>query len=428
MTTSNQLDLFGDEPAHPTAKNLRIVRQSRNALSKEQGSFNKLLSEVQRLQNKLAAWREFEQKQQQRVGAELVPLVEAVRQARAKFIKSCAEILEGRHGGDVPKKAERRHLTALVLEVCETYFAEPGVPDPEVIATFDAYSPVSHAEHQRMAETEFRDEARDLFGIDIPEDVDFDDVDEFLASAFASSADENQDEFAAEPKKSRKQKRSRRVRDGSDTLIEAVSVDPKRPLRDVYRKLASALHPDRGIDEADRNRRNELMQRVNAAYEGVDLLALLELQLEIQQIDEDHVASIPESVLLQYNQVLRDRVARLKGEISAVTDQFRMVMRAYSRSVTPAVVERDFEGALVEIRDDVDQLEEWASALRQTAYRKAWLKEWAQEKQADERRQRYIDPAVFFDDELADAMSVFFEPPGQSRGRTARGKRKRQTR
>ena len=427
MTSPTQADLFGDEPPPPTAKNLRIVRQSRKALSKAQASFNKLLSEVQRLQNKLTAWQEFDQKQQQRVGSELIPLVEAVRQARGKLIKSCAEILEGKHGGDLPKKAERRQLTALVLEVCETYFAEPGQPEPEVIAIFDAYSPVSHAEYQRVEEEELREDARNLFGVEIPEDIDFDNLEEFMASAFASLADQDEDEFEAEPKRSRKQKRSRQAKEDASAVKEAVSVDPKRPLRDVYRKLASALHPDRGIDEEDRNRRHELMARVNAAYEGVDLLALLELQLEIQQIDEDHVATIPETQLHQYNQVLRGRVARLKDEISAITDQFRMVMREHSRSMTPAAVERDFAGTLIEIRGNVDQLQEWASALRQTAYRKAWLKDWAQEKQEEERRQRYLDPAVFFDEELSDAMSTYFGPPAQSRGKSARGKRKRKT-
>jgi len=425
MTSPIQADLFGDEPPPPTVKDLRIVRQSRKALSKAQASFNKLLLEVQRLQNKLTAWQEFDQKQQQRVGSELIPLVEAVRQARGKLIKSCAEILEGKHGGDVPKKAERRQLTALVLEVCEICFAEPGQPDPEVIAIFDAYSPVSHAEYQRVEEEEIREDARNLFGVEISEDIDFDNLDEFMASAFASRAD--QDEFEAEPKRSRKQNRSRQAKEDASALKEAASADPKRPLRDVYRKLASALHPDRGIDEEDRNRRHDLMARVNAAYEGVDLLALLELQLEIQQIDEDHVATIPETQLQQYNQVLRGRVVRLKHEISAITDHFHTVMREHARSMTPAAVERDFEGTLIEIRENVDQLEGWATALRQTAYRKAWLKDWAQEKQAEERRQRHLDPAIFFDEELSDAMSTYFGPPAQNRGKNARGKKKRKT-
>ena len=43
-------------------------------------------------------------------------------------------------------------------------------------------------------------------------------------------------------------------------------------VREVYRKLASALHPDRETDE---------QQRVN---EADDLLALLELQIEFREV------------------------------------------------------------------------------------------------------------------------------------------------
>lgn len=424
MSMPQQQNLFGDEPPAPTAKDLRIVRQSRKALSKEQGSFNRLLAEVQRLQNRLAAWQEFEQQHQHQVSSVLMPLVESVRQARARFIKSCGEVLEGKHGGDVPKKVERRQLVALVVEICQTYFAEPGEADPEVIAIFDTYSPVSHAESQQMEATDFRDEAREMFGIDIPEDIDLDNLDEFLAAAFASSADQDADGFDEELNQSQKRKRSGKPRGSSGALNDSVSIDPKRPLRDVYRKLASALHPDRGIDEADRNRRNELMQRVNAAYEGVDLLALLELQLEIAQIDEDHLTTVPENVLQQYNRVLRDRVTSLKGEIRVITDQFRMAMSEDPRSMTPAVVERDFERYLEQTRSDVDQLQEWAGMFRVTAFRKVWLKDWERERKEDERRMRNFDPMVFFDDELAAAMAIF-DAPAQSRRPGKRKKRKR---
>jgi len=58
-----------------------------------------------------------------------------------------------------------------------------------------------------------------------------------------------------------------------------------RAVREVFRKLASELHPDRETDPAEHARKTELMQRVNQTYKAGDLLALLELQLSIEQID-----------------------------------------------------------------------------------------------------------------------------------------------
>lgn len=153
--------------------------------------------------------------------------------------------------------------------------------------------------------------------------------------------------------------------------------------------------------------------------------AFLELQLEIQQIDEDHLLGIPETVLQQYNQVLRNRVASLKGEISAITDRLRMAMRENPRSMTPAAVERDFERHVDQIRNDVNQLREWAGALRLTAYRKAWLKDWEQQKKAEERRLRDFDGMGFFDVEFVRDRPPFFDAQPSRRGRGAGGRKGR---
>ena len=59
----------------------------------------------------------------------------------------------------------------------------------------------------------------------------------------------------------------------------------ERAVREIFRKLASALHPDRETDPGERARKTALMQRANVAYAANDLLGLLELQFEVDQID-----------------------------------------------------------------------------------------------------------------------------------------------
>ena len=63
-------------------------------------------------------------------------------------------------------------------------------------------------------------------------------------------------------------------------------------VRDVYRRLASALHPDREPDARQRERKTALMQQANQAYAEENLLALLELQLQAELIDAAHLASV----------------------------------------------------------------------------------------------------------------------------------------
>ena len=61
-------------------------------------------------------------------------------------------------------------------------------------------------------------------------------------------------------------------------------------VRVIFRKLASALHPDREPDPAERQRKTLLMQQANPAYDRNDLLTLLSMQLDLEQIDAQHLA------------------------------------------------------------------------------------------------------------------------------------------
>ena len=55
--------------------------------------------------------------------------------------------------------------------------------------------------------------------------------------------------------------------------------EPKnQTLRGLFRDLASALHPDKVFDEAEKARRTELMKEISRAYEDRDLARLLELK------------------------------------------------------------------------------------------------------------------------------------------------------
>lgn len=58
------------------------------------------------------------------------------------------------------------------------------------------------------------------------------------------------------------------------------------------------------------------MQQANQAYDRNDLLTLLTLQLDLEQIDSSHLASLPDDRLLHYNQVLKEQLAALVQEVA----------------------------------------------------------------------------------------------------------------
>ena len=111
-------------------------------------------------------------------------------------------------------------------------------------------------------------------------------------------------------------------------------------MREAFRKLASALHPDRETDLAAREHKTRLMQQANQAYERQDLLTLLSMQLDLEQIDGQHLANLPEARLAHYNRVLREQLTALQHELGECTAQFRLGLGLNQRELTPAVVDR----------------------------------------------------------------------------------------
>jgi len=99
-------------------------------------------------------------------------------------------------------------------------------------------------------------------------------------------------------------------------MREQAAQGASRAMREVFRKLASELHPDREPDPDERVRKTVLMQRVNQAYAAGDLLALLELQLSIEQIDASTLAGIAQDRLAHYNHVLEAQLQSLQDELS----------------------------------------------------------------------------------------------------------------
>jgi hypothetical protein len=80
--------------------------------------------------------------------------------------------------------------------------------------------------------------------------------------------------------------------------------DAGQSLREVFRRLACALHPDREGDAEERARRTTLMQQANQAYEANDLMTLLRLQVEADQLDPERLAVVPQARLRGYNLLL----------------------------------------------------------------------------------------------------------------------------
>lgn len=155
----------------------------------------------------------------------------------------------------------------------------------------------------------------------------------------------------------------------------AAQEEIKLSVREIYRKLASALHPDRETDPEHHVRKTELMQRVNVAYQKNDLLALLELQLEIEQIDQSHVDGLSDQRIAQFNLVLGAQVKELGREIFAIEHEMTYEWQlSFARQPKPKKLLSHAQDELKQMREMVAEVEAELESFRDIKQLKAWLK------------------------------------------------------
>lgn len=91
---------------------------------------------------------------------------------------------------------------------------------------------------------------------------------------------EPDDDYGAEPPPRRGSGQARSPGAGNRPEVAGArqAGQERRSLRDIFRNLARAIHPDQARHEGERVRRTEVMKQVTRAYEDGDLARLIELE------------------------------------------------------------------------------------------------------------------------------------------------------
>lgn len=152
------------------------------------------------------------------------------------------------------------------------------------------------------------------------------------------------------------------------------SMDADTTLRTIYRKLASALHPDREPNEAERLRKTQLMGQVNAANDAKDLLTLLRLQLQVEQINPLAIATMADDKLKSYNRMLKEQVQTVQNELRFEEDRLRHQWQLGWDSITPKSVEAALRQRLNELREQNQFMQEDLRKIQDDKFLKSWVK------------------------------------------------------
>ena len=363
----------------PAAQTLRIAPQTdKPTLSKAQQAFNNLVAKIETRRAQLVQWQAVVQLCQQKVASDYMPAMQAFKKGQADMVRGLDQALDQKG----LTKVEREAVQGIICSIAERLVAETG--DETLKAIYNKYSN-DDFDTEAAAELEhMKQSMRDLFGVDVGDAAGVNSPEDLLAKIEAQMAQEAlQAEQAPPPKRKKTAKQLAR-----EAEKKAEDDQTSLSIREVYRKLVSALHPDREPDLDERQRKTVLMQRVNQAYDKKDLLQLLELQLELEHIDAHSIAGMSEDRVKHFNKILKEQLAELEQEIEYVEMPLRAQFDQHSfQTLTPASVMPQLNRDIADLKRHVKVIKQELGMLQDLPALKAWIKAYRRQVKAMQREQ-----------------------------------------
>ena len=338
------------------------------SLSKAQKLFNKLIKQIDAERKLLSTWQETIQLYQQKYVSEFDPQLQAFNALRAELV----QLYDKAYAEKTFSKTDKAKLKNLICAIATELLVEN---DDEILKQiYNRHSQGDFDAEVAEEKNAVKSMMESMLGIKLDEDMDFSSPEEMMAHM-----GEKMQEKLAEEQQAQEERASRRKKSPKTLAKEAKQQEEaqniSQSIREVYRKLASALHPDKEQDSLERDRKTALMQRVNVAYNNKDLLQMLELQLEVEQIDQAKINTLTEDRLKYYNKILTEQFAELSHEVGAVELSFRMRFNIpLEMPLFPKTAIRSLENDIEGIAQDIAGLKEDLVFFQSVKNLKDWLK------------------------------------------------------
>ena len=340
-------------------------------LSKSQKEFNRLIRNIEKLSSDLHNLREAARYIQQRVQRDYRPLTEQYSRFRADLVR----LFDRAHASKDYSKTEKKKLADLILNIAFELIDRHGITDLKSI--YDKYDAdgfdKTNAESDELTADLMKEMMSTMLGIEFGADADVSDpqkmtayVQEKMAQREAAEAERQQqttDRRAKKPKSEKQQAREAKKQAEERNITKAV--------RSLYMDLVKAFQPD----EAEKQRKTEVMHRVAEAYEKSDLLALLQLQLEFEHIDQTHLENLAEGQLKYYNKILKQQADELDSEFLTLQHELAaMTGKPASAISSPIALEFSLNNDIAQLKRGIKQIKADVKALADPARLRQWLK------------------------------------------------------
>lgn len=346
--------------------------QEQAHLSKGQRAFNALIKQIEGKRARLAAWEAAIPSFLSRYASEVVPLLDALTELQVKMV----HCLDRASGHKALNRTDRRAVAELIAELAGSLVAARD--DAQMKDIYNKHSRSDYDREEAANAKGLKSLFEDVLGVELGDDQDVNSPEDMFERARVHMRDQQLEYEAA--RQAREERRAKRKKSAKQLAREAQQQadahQSSQSIREVYRKLASALHPDREPDAQERERKTGLMQRANQAYAKNNLLQLLELQLELEHIDQAAINNIGEDRLKHYNKVLKEQLVELEHEILHVEGGFKAQFGISPfEGVSPHNILRDLERDIAGHRQTLHDLQRDLIAFEDIKAIKSWLRE-----------------------------------------------------
>jgi hypothetical protein len=358
-------DVLANAGNASTSSALAIGTQS---LGPEQQLFNQLLDQVEKQSKELDNLNNLTAAHHRERAAKLAPLRKQVYELQEQLVLYLDQRLQAPKGLSQRVCADVQELICILLDE----LLGAGDPSPALQAVANRYEQdEDDLEDGLDAETssELNRAMAQAMGVTVDEDAALSTEHMIEALMRKMQAD---DEAAIQAHAARQAKRKKSPK---QKQAEQEQLDAHSALRTIYRKLASALHPDRETDPAERARKHQLMVRVNAANDSKDLLALLRLQMEVDQINPASVAAMADDKLRGFNRMLKSQLKDLQAQYQGVLAQVQMAFDVGYGSVSQKNLDSGLRFQTQRLQDMVASLQQDVVEVQDDKVLKKWAKQ-----------------------------------------------------
>lgn len=352
----------------PSATQLEIAAASGHGDSPEHKRFKALLGKIEKARERLQAWQQQLPVYARAHDEQLKPLLERLRASRRAWAFELEAVLAAQRWS----KIESASIDQMICQLAGALLDTEEAPDPELKDLYNRHAELDFDIEAQQHLDSMKRTLEEMAGVDLGDEP-VASVEDLMRRAHEQGAGQPQPDEPPSPRKPTRKTAAQRRAEADELRIS-------QTVREVYRKLAAALHPDRigaGVAPAERAERTARMQRANSAYEAGDLLALLTLQLEIEQVDVAHAASVAASQVKHFNKVLAEQLREIEAEIDERQVAFCSSYGIASHQrLKPGQLDAVLKGELRELAAALAELAGEQRALRGApAVAHRWLKQ-----------------------------------------------------